>query len=97
MFDVLVLREAHPSYTPLIRLTALVDAIFPLILMIGSGYPLAQQVVIKASPTYMVDDEVVKLAIWGGTAHKNIIARNAMTRTQRLLVTFYFFSVDRFV
>ena len=25
------------------------------------------------------------------------IARNAMTRTQRLLVTFYFFSVDRFV
>ena len=26
-----------------------------------------------------------------------VIARNAMTRTQRLLVTFYFFSVDRFV
>ena len=25
------------------------------------------------------------------------IARNAMTRTQRLLVTFYSFSVDRFV
>ena len=28
--------------------------------------------------------------------HYNI-ARNAMTRTQCLLVTFYFFSVDRFV
>ena len=26
-----------------------------------------------------------------------VIARNAMTQTQRLLVTFYFFSVDRFV
>ena len=31
------------------------------------------------------------------TVTKCAIARNAMTRAQRLLVTFYFFSVDRFV
>ena len=47
------------------------------------------------SPNHAVRDHAGSAQLDFGVDRS--IARNAMTRTQRLFVTFYFFSVDRFV